>query len=66
MSTLAILDHAGTAVFAVTGRLAASRGQLDPIGFLFLAAMTRIGGGTMCDLVPGQAAAGPQAERNET
>ncbi len=53
---LVILDYAGVAVFAATGALAASRKQLDPIGFLFLAAMTGIGGGTVRDLVLG---AGP-------
>ncbi|MCA0256688.1 MAG: trimeric intracellular cation channel family protein [Proteobacteria bacterium] len=51
---LTILDYAGVAVFAATGALAASRQQLDPIGFLFFAAMTGIGGGTIRDLVLGQ------------
>lgn len=54
MSLLTILDYAGVAVFAATGALAASRKQLDPIGFLFLAAMTGIGGGTIRDLVLGR------------
>lgn len=55
MSLLTILDYAGVAVFAATGALAASRKQLDPIGFLFLAALTGIGGGTVRDLVLGRA-----------
>lgn len=54
MPLLTILDYAGVAVFAATGALAASRKQLDPIGFLFLAAMTGIGGGTVRDLVLGR------------
>lgn len=49
----ALLDYAGVAVFAATGALAASRKELDIIGFLFLAAVTGIGGGTLRDLVLG-------------
>lgn len=55
MPVLEWLDYAGVAVFAATGALAASRKQLDMIGFLFLAAITGIGGGTVRDLVLGQA-----------
>jgi len=47
------LDHAGVAVFAATSALAASRKQLDLIGFLFLACLTGIGGGTLRDLILG-------------
>ena len=54
MSLLAILDYAGVAVFAATGALAASRKQLDLIGFLFFAAVTGIGGGTLRDVVLGR------------
>lgn len=53
MDTLTILDHAGVAVFAATGALAASRKELDIIGFIFLASLTGIGGGTLRDLVLG-------------
>lgn len=53
MSPLLLLDYAGVAVFAATGALAASRKQLDVIGFLFLAAVTGIGGGTFRDLILG-------------
>ncbi|MGO4439869.1 trimeric intracellular cation channel family protein [Rhizobium sp. RAF56] len=53
MSLLAFLDYAGVAVFAATGALSASRKQLDLVGFLFLAAATGIGGGTVRDLVLG-------------
>ncbi|WP_027056612.1 trimeric intracellular cation channel family protein [Mesorhizobium erdmanii] len=48
---IALLDYAGVAVFAATGALAASRKQLDIIGFLFLASVTGIGGGTFRDLI---------------
>lgn len=55
MSLLMVLDYAGVALFAATGALAASRKQLDLIGFLFFAAATGVGGGTLRDLVLGQA-----------
>ncbi len=54
LQILQILDYAGVAVFAATGALAASRKQLDIIGFLFLASLTGIGGGTLRDLILGQ------------
>lgn len=53
MPILELLDYAGVAIFAATGALAASRKQLDIIGFLFLAATTGIGGGTFRDVVLG-------------
>ena len=46
-------SYAGVAVFAATGALSASRKQLDIIGYLFLASVTGIGGGTMRDVVLG-------------
>lgn len=51
MSALQLLDYAGVAVFAATGALAASRKQLDIVGFIFLAAITGIGGGTLRDVI---------------
>jgi uncharacterized membrane protein YeiH len=51
MNPILILDFAGVAVFAATGALAASRKQLDIIGFLFFAGVTGIGGGTLRDLI---------------
>ena len=51
---LHFLDFAGVAVFAATGALAASRKQLDIVGFIFLAAITGIGGGTLRDLILGK------------
>ena len=43
MTSIETLDYVGVALFAATGALAASRKQLDIIGFLFLAAVTGIG-----------------------
>jgi uncharacterized membrane protein YeiH len=51
MALIQLLDYAGVAVFAATGALAASRKQLDIIGFLFLASVTAIGGGTFRDVI---------------
>ncbi len=51
MTALQLLDYAGVAVFAATGALAASRKQLDIVGFIFLAAITGIGGGTLRDVI---------------
>ena len=53
MNPILYLDYAGVAVFAATGALSASRKQLDIIGFLFLASVTGIGGGTFRDLILG-------------
>ncbi|NLS01823.1 trimeric intracellular cation channel family protein [Rhizobium sp. P32RR-XVIII] len=54
MSLLVYLDYAGVALFAATGALAASRKQLDLIGFLFFAMVTGTGGGTVRDIVLGR------------
>ena len=51
LNAIDLLDYAGVAVFAATGALAASRKQLDIIGFLFLASVTGIGGGTLRDVI---------------
>ncbi len=48
------LDYASVLIFALTGALVASRGQLDPVGFIFFATLTGIGGGTLRDLVLGR------------
>ncbi|TRW96585.1 trimeric intracellular cation channel family protein [Paracoccus sp. M683] len=45
------LDYASVLVFALTGALVASRQQLDLVGFIFMAAMTAVGGGTLRDLI---------------
>lgn len=53
MNSAILLDLLGIALFAATGALSASRKQLDIIGFLFLATITGIGGGTARDLILG-------------
>ena len=45
------LDYFGVALFAATGALAASRSQLDIMGFFFLGILTGVGGGTVRDLI---------------
>ncbi|MBM2577207.1 TRIC cation channel family protein [Jannaschia sp. Os4] len=51
MSAALLLDLASVAVFAVTGALVAARAQLDPVGFVFVACLTAVGGGTVRDLL---------------
>jgi len=51
MDPITLLDYAGVAVFAATGALSASRKQLDIVGFVFLAAITGVGGGTLRDVI---------------
>jgi uncharacterized membrane protein YeiH len=46
-----VLDLLGTAVFAVSGALAAGRKQLDLLGVLVLALVTAVGGGTIRDVL---------------
>ncbi|MDO5621082.1 MAG: trimeric intracellular cation channel family protein [Paracoccus sp. (in: a-proteobacteria)] len=48
---LPVLDHLSVLIFALTGALVASRAQLDPVGFVFFAALTGVGGGTLRDVV---------------
>ena len=50
----AILDHLSVIVFALTGALVASRQQLDIVGFIFIACLTALGGGTLRDLLIGR------------
>lgn len=51
MSLLQALDYASVAVFALTGALVASRAQLDLVGFIFVACLTAVGGGTVRDML---------------
>ncbi len=53
MSLSLFFDYLGVALFAATGALSASRKELDIVGFLFLATITGIGGGTARDLILG-------------
>lgn len=48
---LLALDYASVAVFALTGALVASRSQLDIVGFIFIACLTAVGGGTLRDVL---------------
>lgn len=48
------LDYGSVLIFALTGALVASRAQLDPVGFVFMAALTAVGGGTLRDLLLGR------------
>ncbi|KPQ07951.1 MAG: putative membrane protein [Rhodobacteraceae bacterium HLUCCA12] len=51
MTLLPALDYLSVFIFALTGALAASRAQLDLVGFLFIASLTAVGGGTVRDLL---------------
>lgn len=51
MTLVGALDLASVFVFALTGALAASRAQLDVVGFVFVASLTAVGGGTLRDLL---------------
>lgn len=51
MTLLSALDYASVAVFALTGALVASRAQLDIVGFIFVACLTALGGGTLRDAI---------------
>lgn len=51
MTVLVALDYAAVLIFALSGALAASRAQLDLVGFAFLASLTALGGGTIRDLL---------------
>ena len=51
LSLIYILEMAGTAAFAVSGALAASRKNMDIFGFCVLALMPAVGGGTVRDII---------------
>jgi uncharacterized membrane protein YeiH len=51
LTLLTGLDYASVLVFALTGALAASRSQLDIVGFIFIACLTAVGGGTVRDAI---------------
>lgn len=50
-SGIAFLDWLGIVAFAITGALAASRNEMDAVGFVLLGTVTGIGGGTLRDLL---------------
>ncbi|MEM6513285.1 MAG: trimeric intracellular cation channel family protein [Pseudomonadota bacterium] len=51
MNILLIVEILGTAAFAVSGALAASRKNMDLFGFCVLALIPAVGGGTLRDLI---------------
>jgi uncharacterized membrane protein YeiH len=51
MSLVYLLEMLGTAAFAVSGALAASRKRMDIFGFCVLALMPAVGGGTIRDII---------------
>lgn len=51
MNLVFALEMLGTAAFAITGALAASRKNMDIFGFFVLALMPAIGGGTVRDVI---------------
>lgn len=58
MTAIEFLDYAGTAVFAISGALAAINKRFDPFGVFILAAVTAIGGGTLRDVLLGRTPTG--------
>jgi uncharacterized membrane protein YeiH len=56
-----VIEAAGVAVFALTGALVAARKGMDPFGFILLATVTGVGGGTLRDLLLGRPVAWVEA-----
>ena len=54
MSVLLFADYCGVFVFAVTGAMLAARKEMDIFGFIVLALMPAVGGGTLRDLILGE------------
>ncbi|QBF83888.1 trimeric intracellular cation channel family protein [Shewanella maritima] len=53
MNWIYFFDLCGTAVFALSGALAAGKHRMDPFGVIVLAAVTAVGGGTIRDAIIG-------------
>src|SRR5689334_16030178 len=53
ITLLSVLDYAGVATFAASGALMAAEKRQDLVTFLFFAAITGVGGGTLRDLLIG-------------
>lgn len=51
MEVISLIEHMGTAVFAMSGILTASEKQLDLFGGFIIAFVTALGGGTLRDLI---------------
>lgn len=53
INLLSVLDYAGVATFAASGALMAAQKRQDVVTFIFFAAITGVGGGTLRDLMIG-------------
>src|SRR5690606_41901003 len=53
ITLLSLLDYAGVATFAASGALMAAEKRQDILTFIFFAAITGVGGGTLRDLMIG-------------
>lgn len=53
MTFVELLDYLGVFVFAISGAMLAARKEMDIFGFVVLALMPAVGGGTLRDLVLG-------------
>ncbi len=53
MDFLLIAEFIAVFVFGLSGAMVASRAQLDIVGFVFLACITGVGGGTIRDIILG-------------
>lgn len=51
ITLLSVLDYAGVATFAASGALMAAQKRQDVVTFIFFAAITGVGGGTLRDLL---------------
>ncbi len=51
---LLVFDYIGIVIFAITGCLVAAKHRLDIVGFIWLATVTAVGGGTLRDLILGR------------
>jgi uncharacterized membrane protein YeiH len=51
LELLQVFDYLGVFVFAITGAMLAARKEMDVFGFVVLALMPAIGGGTLRDLI---------------
>lgn len=51
-----MFEVAGVAIFALTGAIVAARKGMDPFGFILLATVTGVGGGTLRDVLLGNSA----------
>lgn len=53
-TVLGVIDAVGVVAFAASGALAAARQRMDVVGFILIALITGLGGGTLRDLLLGR------------